>query len=167
MTSSEINILAKGLKFTPTPDRPNKQELHEDVLEFTRKLRLIEYFEGTENNDPSVVQNKSDFIPSKGRDSDLEEYISTITKIPNTSSDKKRIKHNLTKAEREAMLKLAKDNNTVIKEADKGGATVTMDSNYYKDKIEDMLSDSEYYSKLSSNPQKEIVQAYNKLIKKT
>ena len=65
------------------------------------------------------------------------------------------------------MLKLAKENNTVIKEADKGGATVIMDFNYYKDKIEDMLSDSEYYSKLSSNPQKEIVQAYNKLIKKT
>ena len=37
LTSPEINILSKGLKFTPTPDRPNKQELHEDVLEFTRK----------------------------------------------------------------------------------------------------------------------------------
>ena len=55
--------------------------------------------------------------------------------MPNISSDKKRIKHNLTKAEREAMLELANDNKTVIKEADKGGATVIMDSIYYKDKI--------------------------------
>ena len=64
------------------------------------------------------------------------------------------------------MRKLAKDNNTAIKEVDKGGTTVIMDSNYYKDKIEDLLSDSEYYSTLSSNPQKEIVQAHDKLIKK-
>ena len=52
--------MSKGLKFTPTPTHQNYQELSEDVLEFTRKLRLLEYFEGEEDTDESLVRNKSE-----------------------------------------------------------------------------------------------------------
>ena len=63
LTDAEISLLNKGLKFTPTPKLGNTQELHEDSNEFNRKLRLAEFFDGTEDQDISLVRNKSYFIP--------------------------------------------------------------------------------------------------------
>lgn len=166
LSEREIKLLSKGLKFTPTPTKSNLQELNEDVLEFTRKLRLLEYFEGRDDTDESLVRNKSDWIPPKNRDQHLEEYVNLITNIPEDSSENKKIKHNLTKQEREALIVLSKDKNIVIKEADKGGTTVIMDSIYYKENIENMLCDTKYYKELESNPQKEILRNYKKLINK-
>lgn len=37
------NVLSKGLTFTPTPQN-NKHELRTDIKEYTRKLRVAEYF---------------------------------------------------------------------------------------------------------------------------
>lgn len=45
-----------GLKFTPTPEKNNSNELDDDVSNFIRKIRLCEYFEGEENNDVSLVK---------------------------------------------------------------------------------------------------------------
>ena len=39
LTPSQIQILSKGLKFTPTPQR-NLPEMEKDIKDFTRKLRL-------------------------------------------------------------------------------------------------------------------------------
>ena len=39
LNESEIKLLEKGLKFTPTPNNANTQELEKDILEFTRKVR--------------------------------------------------------------------------------------------------------------------------------
>ena len=44
----------------------NTQELVKDISEVTRKVRLIEYFDGMEDNDESLVRNKSNIVP-KGR----------------------------------------------------------------------------------------------------
>ena len=43
LTERQITLLRSGLKFTPTP-KPNIIELKSDTQEFTRKLRLIEFF---------------------------------------------------------------------------------------------------------------------------
>ena len=51
ITETEIVLLSKGLKFTPTPKFGNKEELTEDLHEFHMKLRLAEYFDGIENED--------------------------------------------------------------------------------------------------------------------
>ena len=69
MTERQINLLRRGLKFTPTP-KPNTIELKSDIQEFTRKLRLIEFFH-SENLDNSqetrgsvsgpLVKNKGNF----------------------------------------------------------------------------------------------------------
>ena len=67
-SETETKLLERGLKFTPTPTKPNIQELIEDRMEFTRTVRLIEYFEGNQDeNDESPVRNKSHWIPPKGR----------------------------------------------------------------------------------------------------
>ena len=56
MTERQINLLRRGLKFTPTP-KPNTVELKSDIQEFSRKLRLIEFFY-SENLDSSKKQEK-------------------------------------------------------------------------------------------------------------
>ena len=45
LTERQINLLRRGMKFTQTP-KPNTIELKlkSDIQEFTRKLRLIEFF---------------------------------------------------------------------------------------------------------------------------
>lgn len=37
-------LLSKGMKFSLTPYKSNNQELTKDIKEYTRKLRLAEYF---------------------------------------------------------------------------------------------------------------------------
>ena len=65
LTPSQIQILSKGLKFTPTPQR-NLPEMEKDIKDFTRKLRLVEFFSENpelDTPDSSLVKNKSNFCP--------------------------------------------------------------------------------------------------------
>ena len=43
LADTQVRVLSKGLKFTPTPRR-NTIEMEKDIHNFTRKLRLTEYF---------------------------------------------------------------------------------------------------------------------------
>ena len=63
LTDAEILLLNKGLKFTPTPKLGSTQELTEYVKEFNRKLRLAEYFDGTEDHDISLVKINPNLYP--------------------------------------------------------------------------------------------------------
>ena len=136
-------------------------------MEFTQKVRLVEYFEGNEDeNDQSLVRNKSNWIPPKGRDSDLEAFVTNVTDIPLTPNDKSKIKHNLPKSQQNSIKSLTDDESIIIKEADKGGATVIMNKLFYQRKIEDMLSNQEFYERLDNNPHKPIMATYKKLLHK-
>ena len=114
-----MNLLRRGLKFTPTP-KPNTIELKSDIQEFTRKLRLIEFFH-SENLDNShetresvsgpLVKNKSNFYPPRNRNKFLDTTIDFINQqnLNNLSKNKtnlskeddfdflKKCKRNLTK----------------------------------------------------------------------
>ena len=59
---TEIQLLEKELKFTPTSRNSNIPELTKDISEFTRKIRLIEFCVGCEDKDESLVRNKSNFV---------------------------------------------------------------------------------------------------------
>ena len=43
LADTQVRVLSKGLKFTPTPRR-NTIEMEKDIHNFTHKLRLTEYF---------------------------------------------------------------------------------------------------------------------------
>ena len=65
LTGSQIQILSKGLKLTPTPQR-NLPKMEKDIKDFTGKLRLIEFFSENpelDTPDSSLVKNKSNFYP--------------------------------------------------------------------------------------------------------
>ncbi|KAL5020728.1 hypothetical protein ScPMuIL_002188 [Solemya velum] len=140
------SLLEKGFKFTPTP-KPNITEMKSDVQKFCRKLRLREFFGYDTSTDNSLVRNKSNWAPNRGRDSHLDCFIDTITKFPVTNS--KNFKQNISKAEQRALEKLKQDETIVIKEADKGGAIVIMDKDYYREKVLDQLNDGIFYKKHS------------------
>jgi hypothetical protein len=102
LTESEINLLSKGLKYTPTPTM-NNQELRTDLKEYTRRLKLKEFFneDDTEFDETplhdsqpeqeDLVRNKSNFLPKRGRNKTLYMICDTIENIqlPNTSSKTK------------------------------------------------------------------------------
>ena len=82
LTPSEIRTLSKDLKFTLIPPR-NLEEMEKDIKDFTKKLRLAEFFMEKSELDPpdsSLVKNKSNFCPSQNRNSSLESVIKFLQK---------------------------------------------------------------------------------------
>ena len=105
--------------------------------------------ESKENDTPEwmKVRKKSVFTPQKGRECNLDAYLEQVTadtlKLLRTDSDA--IWNNLTEKEREALENLSKNEDIVIKPADKGGALVIMDKKDYETAVLDMLKDEEFY----------------------
>ncbi|CAG2243424.1 unnamed protein product [Mytilus edulis] len=84
LSAPEIQILSKGLKFTPTPQTSNYNEVKDDISNFCRKLRLTEELFDKENPDESIVRNKSTYKSSKGKNKALDTFCDHITHFPLT-----------------------------------------------------------------------------------
>ena len=63
-SSYQTNILLRGSKYTPTPNR-NNIELTPNIQSYTRRLRLAEFFQNKESNDSeeNLFQRQSTFTP--------------------------------------------------------------------------------------------------------
>lgn len=160
LNETEIK-LSKGLKYTPTP-RMNNEQLKTDIKEYTRKLRLKEYFNEDDDNstqnqneeqEQDLVRNKSDFHPKRGRNQTLATVCNTRDNFQH-SNVPRRAKSNLSKKEEQASKDLCDDDSIVIKEANKGGGVVVMNKAYYEVKILDMLNDLEYHKHVEENQEK-------------
>ncbi|CAC5423355.1 unnamed protein product [Mytilus coruscus] len=138
----------------------NVPELKADINNFSRRLRLKEEFGNKKDDDKSLVRNKSTYTPRPGKDNYLDTYIETITKFPVRT---RKCKQNLTRNEQDALKSLKDDDYIIIKEGDKGGAIIIMDTDFYKEKVLEQLNDEEYYKKVTNNP--ENATKKNKLIK--
>ena len=100
--------------------------LREDFAEFTRKLRLKEYFIDKNYQSEDIVRPKSEFTPQSGRVPKLDDIASEIETM---KIKEKKFKDNLSKSERKALNELRHNNKIVIKQADKGGTVVIMTKN--------------------------------------
>ena len=109
------------------------------ISEFTRKVRLVEIFDGCEDEDESLVQNKSNFVPPQGREEILDNFVASTTNIPLEPSEKSNVKRNISISEQKPITSLANDETIIIKQADKGGATVIMDKEFYQNQVEKLL----------------------------
>ena len=139
LTNDQINLLAKGLKFIPTPATKQKQirqQLLCDFDQFARRMRLIYIFRG-EDKKTHPCHVKSTWIPpiqkSVALESYLEEVKSDLSEIEITKP-----KDNLLPAERKALRALKRDSELNLKKADKGTTTVVMNK---RDKILPFLSE--------------------------
>ena len=163
LSKFQKNVLNKGLKFTPIPKR-NVFELKKDTEDFTRKLRLLEYFSQEENEDDiSLVRNKGSFCPQRDRNKTLDNVCDYLKKqnhdpkIPN-------MKTNISKREYAGILELKNNKDIVIKEADKGGAVVIMNTSHYVKMIEVQLkSENSSYKQTTKSCDNKVLDELKKL----
>lgn len=118
------------------------------------------------NDDISIVRNKSNFTPKKGINSRLDRYIDNLTKFPLIPKKGNQVKSNISKSQQKAISRLQNDNSIIIKEADKGGAIVIMDKEYYQHKIQEQLGDTNSYRELNENIDRKTMRSINQLISK-
>ena len=74
------------------------------------------------------------------------------TKVAGLLHSAKPLQSNLSKGERQALGNLAKNKDITILPADKGKATVIMDTEDYELKVKEMLDDKRTYEALKSDP---------------
>ena len=123
LSQQHVKVLRKGLKFTLTP-LPNKIELKNNVQQFSRKSRLLEFFskenesEEGESSDDSIIKNKSSFNPPRNRDKILDQNIDSLNSL-NFPNLQKASKSNLSKLEWAAINNLKNGKNIESKERTK------------------------------------------------
>ena len=105
LTDTQVRVLSKDLKFTPTPRR-NTIEMEKDIHNFTRKLRLTEYFANEnditfdEETQP-LVKNKGTFHPPGNRNKTLDIVVDYLSN-QNFANAATKNKSNVSKNEWEA-----------------------------------------------------------------
>ncbi|CAC5412144.1 unnamed protein product [Mytilus coruscus] len=154
--TQEIQILSKGLKFTPTPQTSNYNEVKDDISNCCIKLLLTEELFDKENRDESIVRNKSVYKSSKGKNKALDTFCDHITNFPFNEIQSPKCRPNTSRQEWKKIYKLKNNKDMIIKEADKGSAVVIMDLNYYINIANNLLQDNTYYEKEKNYNQSKI-----------
>lgn len=155
LSQEQLELLKRGIKFTPTPKNSNPNELKEDRARFCKRLRKQEYFLDKDYQDESLVVGKSEWTPYNGRDAHLDRFVDFITSYPIDNESKN--KFNISLSQKRGLEALQNNPNITIKEADKGSAIVIMDSDYYENKMQEMLEDASTYEKLDQNIDRSIM----------
>ena len=149
LTNDQINILAKGLKYIPTPvtnEMQIKKQLLHDFDHFARRMRLQFIFQG-KNTEPHPFHVKSTWKPPVQPSVALESYLEEVN-IQLAELELKNPEDNLNSAERDALNALKRDTNINLKKADKGTTTVVLN---IEDKIKEgqtQLDNREHYRPL-------------------
>ena len=103
LSSAEISLLSKGLKFVPTANKIDQAKLKRELEEYGRKLRLMWHFRNDER--PFCKHRfkpKSTFNPTN-RDAVIETYLSCLEERLLVIEIPSKRFNNLTKDERNAM----------------------------------------------------------------
>ena len=134
LTGSEISLLSKGLNFVPTSKTVDKAKLKMELEALGRLLRLKWPFRNEENEfDLDQFNSKSTFN-LRNKYAAIEVYISSLWEKLSKIEIPKEKYSNLTSKERQAFYDLKKDENIVIKGADKRSAVVLWDrADYIKE----------------------------------
>ena len=170
LSTSEITLLSRGLKFTPTPNH-NILDIQGDIDEFCRKLRIKEFFHTTPyTQDNSIVKNPSKFTPPKCRNHQLDQVVNLIestSSFTNLSSLIPPKTKNLQTTEKSAITTLINNKNIIIKEADKGGIIVIMERDFYIQKIASIINDPTYYESSNNTEEEKIIKNVKEHITKS
>ena len=155
LSPTEISLLEKGLNFCPTTTDPDKERLINDIYFFCRKLKLKEHFYSeTDEEKPPSPQEKYETKPMKNpyyhpnmkTSPTLEKFTSLIkSETMKLLATPNRNKNNLTSEEKQALTSLKLNNDITIKQADKGGKVVIMNTSDYIKACENQLQDKTFY----------------------
>ena len=139
MSNSERLLLSNGLKFVPSPQVHDKVQYGTDIGKFCDKLRKFEFFNSStlDENEDSITpvrdlfSNRSRWQPPESKDKVLHSVINNIKSQTEQPVKNKLFKNNLPFNQRTALVSLQKNNNIVIKGAEKGGATTIINKSDY------------------------------------
>ena len=151
LTTDQTSVLAKGLRFIPTPvtkENSIRHQLMRDFNQFARRMRL-QYIYHSENNEPHPFHVKTNWEPPAQQSVALETHLEEV-RLQLAETEISKPKNNLPCNEFKAIREL-KDNREInIKKADKGSTTVIMNKT---DKITEgqiQLDDEENYRPLAT-----------------
>ena len=156
LTREETEVLEKGLTFIPTkPHRDPFPGALQDLVNFQRRMLLRIHF-GRDEKEVSKrdrLKAPSTWTP-KPPHPGISLYLQEMTKELRRSLRPPHLdplRWNLTPSQRRALTNLRGDPGVTIKAADKGGATVAMDTTAYNQACEAMLHTSNYSTPTRDN----------------
>ena len=163
LTKSMEDLLSKNLNFCPKPSRVDEADLNYSLDKFGSKLIWKEFhspriIDSEDEEEPYIMTplqklNKGEpKIAHKSREPSINAYIDTVKHDVKNWSKAKPTRDNLTKRERQALNILKNRTDIVVKQANKGGALVIIDSKDYFEEGMRKLNDRNYYQKLDKNP---------------
>ena len=150
MTTEQINLLGRGLKFIPTPLTKQTQirrQLLQDFDQFARRMCLQYIFQG-EDNKPHPFHVKSTWVPPIQPSVALESYLEKV-KLQLAEIKFTKPKNNLPPVEREALKSLERYKTINIRKADKGTVTVLMNKQDKINEAQIQLDNIEHYRPLT------------------
>ena len=175
LSSAQLELLGKGLKFCPTPPVFDHGQLIESIKRFFRTMSLYLFFNSENNSDTlnETIDPTQPFshpelkIPSSFNPpmpSNLEHIYNVVIEqiLPITPTHER--KRNLSKKQYQIMHDLKDDCDLVIKKADKGSNIVVMNTNDYIKEGERQLNNSTFYQKCKSNHTNKFKNQVDKII---
>ena len=160
LSTTEKQLLSKGLSFCPSPGECNLSNAKFAVDKLHRSLRLAHFFNENDafpeasddegfshrNFRPRSTWNPPGYPPPT-----LASFItannSALSDLPTLTSDF----HNLNPSERTALKNLASNRQIIIKPADKGSNVVILNTNDYIHEAFRQLSDTNFYQTLDTD----------------
>lgn len=166
LTKDSVSVLSKGLTFAPTCDS-DVFKTKVDLFRFYRNLHLKVWYHQNNvhlNRTSTPISDsiqdakrlfkpKSNFMPMCSNPTLIaftKKVSHDMDKMLENRQNKRR--DNLSKSERDALNCLAKNDDIIVKPADKGGAVVVMDKSYYITEALRQLENNVYYERLRNNP---------------
>ncbi|XP_061192295.1 uncharacterized protein LOC133200524 [Saccostrea echinata] len=149
LSDDEYLLLAKGLKFVPSPiSHQVKQQVMRDFNEFARKLKCKYMFHDPDSdNNIHPFRMKSGFEPQIINNS-VQTYIDK-TRLELSSMEVRKSTDNLSISERQALKRLKGRKDIIIKKADKNNMCVVIKKTDYILEGQRQLN-SKYYCKITN-----------------
>ena len=172
LEEAEKNVLSRGLSFCPTPGETDSFDLQRDIQAFFRRIQLRAFFHGRDASDAQqqplpalptneitklidqAVPKKSNWNPPPSRIPPITHFTEATKELVRESRDS-HISPNLPSDEIRALHSLASRQDIVIKPADKGGATVVWERSLYIQEYLRLLSNTDHYREIDSDPTEE------------
>ena len=171
----ERKVLSKGLNFVPTQDNDELKQQSE-LNHYLRKVKLRGHFGNKEERQEDGLfakfakKKNKNWTPKSGEYDAIDNYVKRcqedFKKLP---PRRKQRQKNITREEEDALRRLKRRDDIVIKPADKGGAVCVWRKDKYLEEGFRQLSDGHFYEEcpedITADNQKKIKQAVRRLVK--
>ena len=148
LSDIERDILAKGLKFIPTPKNIQDSKFENSIYNLKRRVRLNWFFRNKKLGIRTPFTGKSTWHPHpKLMHNDILEFEDKVDAILANSIPLSN-KSNFSKKHFQALNILKKTDHIIFKPADKGGSTVLMQKDEYASEAMRQLNDIQYYKEI-------------------